>query len=204
MKKVLLGIVIGIGLFFAAGYFFKNLFTFNTEPVVIQSESVLLEKVKKVAKMVTVEGYFSEILDHKDYYQWDVSFLRKKALVAVNAKVSIGYDLQKMHFEVKPQEKVLVISQLPDPEIISIDHDTKYYDITEGVFNSFSAEELTALNAKAKRVIEEKAKSSDLFLMAESQMNGIIDLIKIIAEESGFEVKFETRSLDSEAPEFPG
>ena len=58
MKKVLLGVVIGIGLFFAAGYFFKNLFTFNTEPVVIQSETVLLEKVKKVAKMVTVEGYF--------------------------------------------------------------------------------------------------------------------------------------------------
>ena len=61
-----------------------------------EQSQVLMEKIKTVAKLVTVEGYFSEVYDYQDYWNYDVSMFRKKALIRVKAKVSVGYDLSKM------------------------------------------------------------------------------------------------------------
>ena len=157
------------------------------------SSTVLLEKVQRVAKMITVEGYFSELYDHKDYYSYDISIFRKKAILKVTGKVSVGYDLKKMEFDVNPTTRELVIRYFPDPEVLSIDHDVSYYDIQEGLFNSFEPDDLTKLSTEAKKLIEEKAKQSDLMLQAEDQANDIRELITFIAEESGWTVSEWTR-----------
>ena len=106
-----------------------------------ESAQVLLERVQTVAKLITVEGYFSEVYDYKDYYAYNLSPFRKKALIRVKAKVSVGYDLSRVEFETRPDEKVIIVRNLPEPEILSIDHDLDYYDISQGMFNSFSAQD---------------------------------------------------------------
>ncbi|MBK9982671.1 MAG: DUF4230 domain-containing protein [Saprospiraceae bacterium] len=63
-----------------------------------------LEKIRTVCKLVTAEGEFSEIYSYKESKWFDVSFLSKKALIRVKAKVSVGYDLSKI--KVEPDEKV--------------------------------------------------------------------------------------------------
>ncbi|MBP7184461.1 MAG: DUF4230 domain-containing protein, partial [Saprospiraceae bacterium] len=81
---------------FAAGY---GLFVFlqHKDNVVKQeSADVLLEKIKYVSKLVTVEGYFSELYNYKDYWQYDWWPFQRKALIRVKAKVSAGYDLSQM------------------------------------------------------------------------------------------------------------
>lgn len=168
---------------------------FLSESAVKEEENVevLLEKIKTVAKLVTVEGYFSEVYDYKDYWRYDVSPFRKKALLRVRAKVSVGYDLGDISVEARPEEQVIVISNLPDPEIISIDHDIDYYDITEGTFNSFSEADYNMLNRRAKSYIEEKALESDLLLSAEKQGNQLLDLMRFMAENAGWRLVFEPR-----------
>ncbi len=178
----------------ASGYFgMRYYLNQKAETVEVVDGTVLLEKVQRVAKMITVEGYFSELYDHKDYYSYDISIFRKKAILKVKGKVSIGYDLEKMEFDVNPVKRELVIRYFPDPEVLSVDTDVSYFDIQEGLFNSFSEEDLTKLNFKAKDLIRQKANNSDLMLQAEDQANDIRDLIIFIAEESGWTVKEWTR-----------
>jgi len=179
----------------AAGGYFGMHYYLNQKVTTVEvaDGTVLLEKVQRVAKMITVEGYFSELYDHKDYYSYDISIFRKKAILKVKGKVSIGYDLEKMEFDVDPLKRELVIRYFPDPEVLSIDTDVSYFDLQEGLFNTFNEEDLTKLNAKAKDLIRRKANESDLMLQAEDQANDIRDLIIFIAEESGWMVREWTR-----------
>ncbi|NNE13619.1 MAG: DUF4230 domain-containing protein [Saprospiraceae bacterium] len=153
-----------------------------------EKSEVLLEKVSKVFKMVAVEGYVSEIYDYKQYRYWDINFLRKKAMVRVKAKVSIGYDFEKVVYTVDESKKVLTITNFPEPEILSIDHDLDYFDINEGLFNSFDEKELTELNKKAKTYAIEMIKDGELFDEAELQKEKILDLLRGMVTGSGWEV----------------
>lgn len=182
---VALLLVFGLGIFATKKYYQLG------ETVTKQNSQVLLEQMKSVAKVIAVEGYFSEIYTHEDYYNFDLSPFRKKALLRVKAKVSVGYDLEGMKMEANDATKIISISNIPDPEILSIDHEIDYYDIQEGTFNSFTEQELTELNRRAKKFIEEKAKSDELGLLpaAEEQKLKMLESIEIIANTAGYEVK---------------
>lgn len=193
MKK-LFYLLLVLGIAVAGGYLgMRYYLSQKVETVEAVDGTVLLEKVQQVAKMITVEGYFSELYDHKDYYSYDISIFRKKAILKVKGKVSIGYDLKKMEFDINPIKRELVIRYFPDPEVLSIDTDVSYFDLQEGMFNTFNEDDLTKLNFKAKDLIRQKANSSDLMLQAEDQANDIRDLIIFIAEESGWTVSEWTR-----------
>jgi len=158
------------------------------------SADVLLERVQSVAKLVTVEGYFSEIYNYKDYYNYDISLLRKKALLRVKAKVSVGYDLNQVQFETQPDARELFIRNLPAPTIIAIEHEIDYYDIAEGAFNSFSEEDYNRLNRDAKDYIREKARESILMEEAKAQGVQLLEVMRYLAEASGWEVVIEGRA----------
>ena len=165
-----------------------------------ERSTVLLERIKTVAKLVTVEGYFSEVYDYKSYWGYDSSPFRKKALVRVKAKVSVGYDLDQMKIEAQTDRKRILISNLPDPQIISIDHDLDYYDLSQGTFNNFTPEDYNKINASAKELIEKQARTSDLFITAEEQSNEMLEMIRFIVEGSGWTLEFVPRGANQEAP----
>ena len=60
---------------------------------------LLAEQIDEVFKLVTVEGRFSEIYKYSDYWGYDLSPLRKKALIRVSARVSVGLDLEQARVE---------------------------------------------------------------------------------------------------------
>jgi hypothetical protein len=155
-----------------------------------EDHKILLEKVQKVCKLVTVEGTFSDIYTYQDYQYYDVSPFRKKALIVVNAKVLVGLDLTKAKFETNQATKTLTISQIPPAEIMSIDPDLRYYDITEGTFNQFSPTELTTITRNAKEQIKKKAENSELLRMANTQSNTLFDLIEFSCKDMGWTVQF--------------
>jgi hypothetical protein len=193
MRKWLLP-VLTLALVFALGYLFSlRLSARWGERKVEENAQVLLERIRAVAKLTTVEGYFTEVYDYKDYWGYDISFLRKKALLRVKAKVSVGYDLNHMTVDMKPEQKLIVISNLPEPAILSIDHDIDYYDISQGVFNSFTEADYNRINRNAKAFIEARAKESDLLEAAEKQGNLMLDLIRNMAEGAGWQVVMEPR-----------
>ena len=136
-----------------------------------KSATILLERIEKVFKVVMAEGYFTEIFDYKD----DKTFLylfknSKKALVIAKAKVLVGFDFGKMRFHIDEATHKMVIDYFPEPEVLSIDTDYKFYDIENGIWNRFSHEDYTNLLVDAKQAMNDKALSGDSPRIANNQI----------------------------------
>lgn len=138
----------------------------------VSAEShILLERIEKVFKVVVAEGYFTEIYDHntkKDFL--GIFKTNSKALVVAKAKVSVGFDFSKMHFRRDHHNRTLVVEQFAEAEILSIDTDYKFYDINQGLLNKFDNEDYTAILVEAKKLMQEKARESDLPKIAQQQI----------------------------------
>lgn len=130
---------------------------------------VLVEQVRAVTKMIAVEATLSEIYEHTDFWGYDFAPFRKKALVRVKAKVSIGYDLEELSILTDELTRTITIHYPSRPEILSIDQDLDYYDLSSGWLNSFDEKALSDLQSKARTFIEQKVRESDLFSQAEAQ-----------------------------------
>jgi hypothetical protein len=180
------------GLFVLGFWIARSMYQKKEKVKTEEDATVLLEKIQTVAKLVTVEGYFSELYNYKDYYAYDWWIFRKKAILRVKAKVSAGYDLSGLAFDVQLDQNLIIIRNIPDtPQIISIDHQLDYYDISEGTFNSFSETDYNKINQNAKSFIEEKARQSDLLPKAKEQGIEMLELIRFIAESAGWKVQMD-------------
>ena len=116
---------------------------------------VVVKGIQNLSKLVVSEGSFSEMYsfsDAKKYFYGYLSF-EKKAMLSVNAKVEVGYDLSKLEIQIDSVGKQIIINKIPKEEIV-ISPDIKYFDLQQSQFNTFSKEELNKLNAKAIEKIQ--------------------------------------------------
>jgi len=165
-------------------------FSHFRQETTIQQEA-LMEKVQNVLKLGTVEGVFSEIFNYSDYYTYDISPFRKKALIRIRAHVLVGYELDSLEININQFSKKVVINRLPRPTILSIDHELKYYDITEGTFNSFSAEDYNRLQKQSKDFIRKKAMESSLFHDADRQIREHLSTLGWLLREQGWDIEIK-------------
>lgn len=159
-----------------------------------EDAAVLLEKIQAVTKLITVEGQFSEVYNYNEYQGYFSFFWDKKVLVRAKATVSAGYDLGAMRLEAEPEQKVIRMSALPQPQILSIDHTLDYYDISEGLFVSFTPEDYNRINQRAKDLIRDQALKSDLLPAARDQAAKMLDLIRFMVESAGWRLVIEDPS----------
>jgi hypothetical protein len=111
----------------------------------------------------------------------------------VKAKVSVGFDLNNLKFDLDKETWTLYIRNVPnEPEIISIDHQIDYYDISQGSFNSFSEKDYNKIQKNAKEMIAKKAATGELMIRAKKQGLELLDLIKFMAEGAGWKVEVES------------
>ena len=185
IKRIGLGLLILLGLI--GIYAIINFFG-DRSPKKQVSSTVLLERVEKVVKLVTVEGSFSEIYDYKHHYLADIWPFRKKALVRINAKVLVGYDFDKMSIHVDDRLRLLTVESLPPPEIVSIEHDMDYYNFENGLFNMITNKDITEMGFEAKDFITDKAEESDLFEQAEDQRKQLFEVLALAIEASGWKL----------------
>jgi len=171
--NTLLLLLVGSG----AGYAIANsMRAKNDSPDVRRESIVLLEKIEKVFKVVMAEGYFSEIYNYQDQKTYlYVLPDPKKAMIIVKSKVLVGFDFQKVRFrQPDPDQKTLVIDAFPDPEVLSIDTDYKFYDIQSGFLNQFNSEDYTKILDDAKQAMQTRAMQSDLPRIANNQIQYMI------------------------------
>lgn len=152
---------------------------------------VLLEQIKDVHKLVVQEAHFSEIYDYKDYWFYDLSPFRKKALIRVTAKVTTGFDMEKVEIKMNDETKVITFLSLPPAEILSIDHELDYFDMQEGTFNQFDEKKITELSQSAKDFIKEKAIEAGLMEQAEQRKSVFIQQATGEAKMHGWQVVVE-------------
>jgi hypothetical protein len=178
------------GLIFIAGVAVAKMWYSPTEIKREQNSTVLLEHIKTVAKLVTVEGQFAEVFSETDTKQYlKVFSSTKRIILQVKAKVLVGYDLSKMKVEADSASKTIRISNIPEPMIIAIEPDVKYYDIAQGVFNKFSPTDMTAVQAKSIELIKQQALKSNLMKTAREQGIKNIDMVRVMADALGWKME---------------
>ncbi|MDB4581507.1 DUF4230 domain-containing protein, partial [Draconibacterium sp.] len=184
---VFLGLILGLaGGIAITSFFFKK----KSERHIKEQSVLLLDKIKQVCKLITVEGEFSELFSHRDEKNlfFKLVQLEKKALIIIKAKVLIGFDLTKINIEINSNSKQVKLSSFPEPEILSIDSDIEYYDVQKGIINKFSEADLTNLNKKSKEFIRDKVERSHLIAIAKNQANDTISVIRQLIESVGWEL----------------
>jgi hypothetical protein len=160
-----------------AGITLANVLRSRAQSASTRYEStLLLERIEKVFKVVMAEGYFSEIYNYQD--QRKILYLfndPKKAMIIARSKVLVGFDFAKVRFSLSDTDKrTLVIDAFPEPEVLSIDTDYKFYDIQAGLLNHFSGADYTQILEEAKQVMNERAMQSDLPKIANNQIQYMI------------------------------
>jgi hypothetical protein len=178
----------------------------QSENRVVQQSHLLLNKIKSVCKLTTVEGDFSEIYHYEDK---SAHFLRmisskKSALVVIKAKASVGYDLKKLRLQADNNSKKIRIVHFPQPEILTVETDVTYYDIKDGLLNKFKADDLTRLNQEAKQHIVDKVPESGLIEAANKEALNAISVIEKIVQTIGWELDYSEITLpETIVPKLP-
>lgn len=174
-------IVLLLGVIF---YLLKSKFPIQPRTVT-QDSTLVVEKINKVLKLVTVEGHISEIIKHEEFYAYNLFPFRKKALIRANAKVLAGYDLEQLNMQLDEATKTVTIQQWPEPEILSVDTDLEYYDVSEGWFNSFDHKNYTEMQDIARKKIREAAEKSEILEKSSEQMNEFQSILEDMLKGMG-------------------
>ena len=93
-----LGFIVG-ALVLSVYYLFSKKAFFKSKAE--EHSVILLEKMRSVSKLITVEGSMNEIMHFHDTKSSMLNMLssKKKAIIMANAKIFIGFDMKKIKFE---------------------------------------------------------------------------------------------------------
>ncbi|MFT6995767.1 MAG: hypothetical protein ACJA1P_002512 [Maribacter sp.] len=180
------------------------LFTFSrkkkNKELTTHQSTVLLEKIKSVCKLISVEGDFAEIYKYENTRERFLSLVssKKKALIVIKAKAQIGYDLNKILMHADDGKKKIVLTSFPEPEVLSIQPELDFYDIKNGMFNAFTPDDLTTLNQEAKNHILEKIPESGLMETARKEALHTVLLIEKIVETIGWKLDYSALKITEE------
>ncbi|CAM1347884.1 DUF4230 domain-containing protein [Tenacibaculum insulae] len=194
MELLFLGLIGGA----IISYFIFQKFSLANKKSLTEKQSViLLDKIKKVSKLITVEGEFAEIYHHENTKEKFLGLFssKKKAIILINAKVHIGFDFRKIKMHTDTKNKALVLSEFPQPEVFSVEPNLRFYDIKNGLLNKFSSEDLTEVNKEAKEHILQKIPESNLMQTANKEALEAISLMENLVETIGWKLDFSTLEL---------
>lgn len=196
MELLFLGSAVGA----VISYFIFQKFSNDRRKNLTENQSViLLDKIKKVTKLITVEGEFAEIYHHEDKQNKLLGLIssKKKAIILINAKTHIGFDFRKIKMQADTKNKTIKLSNFPEPEVLSIEPTIRFYDIQDGLLNKFSSEDLTQVNQAAKEHVLQKIPESNLMQAANHEALEAIALMKNLIETIGWQLDYSSLELPS-------
>lgn len=166
-----------------------------------EQSAVLIDKIKSVCKFITVEGDFSEIYHYENLKDKYINLIlgKKKAIVLVNAKAHVGFDLSKIRMDSDNDNKKIILTNFPQPELLTVETDFKYYDKREGWANPFTTSDLTDINRDAKKHIVDKIPQSGLLDKARKEALDTIVLMEKIVETIGWKLDYTALKTSEEA-----
>ncbi|WP_036156461.1 DUF4230 domain-containing protein [Maribacter forsetii] len=195
MKKILLGLVIGATLLFA----FQTCQDDKEHKSILEENSMLIQQeITNVSKLVVTEGHFAEVYNYKDSKELFGPLLRaeKKALVVVNADVTVAYDLSKIDFEIDEATKTVKIKSIPDAEI-NLNPDFEYYDVTADYLNQFDAADYNKIKKTVKASLMKKVEASALRTNAENRLISELQKFYILTNSMGWRLTYQEQTIES-------
>ena len=147
------------------------------------SHSVVVERVQKVAKLVSSETTLRDVIIYEDTWYGST----KRSLVVVTGKVLAGINLDTGN-SVQIDEKARRITiTLPQPVILGIEiTEMKTYDEQRGLWNPFNAADRDALFQRAREQLEQT--SRDLKI-TETARQSARELLEGMFSSNGYSVE---------------
>ena len=159
-----------------------SLFSFKPNNTSV-SHSVVIERVQKVAKLVSSETTLRDVVIYEDTWYGST----KRSLVVVTGKVLAGIDLDTdRSVEIDEKARKITIT-LPQPKILGVEiTEMKTYDEQRGLWNPFSAEDRDALFQRAREQLEQT--SRDLKI-TETARQSARELLESMFTSNGYSVE---------------
>ena len=161
--------------------------------------NLIQKQILNVGKLVVTEGHFAEVLTYKDqdnYFGGMVSF-EKKALIIVNADVTVAYDLHQMQYDIDEKNKTITILNIPKEEI-KISPDIQFYDVNQSKFNAFTGDDYNKINKSVRSNLAKKIEKSSLKTNAQNRLISELSKILILTNTMGWKLQYEGKVIDSE------
>ncbi len=170
----------------------------NNQFVLNESSTLIQEQIKNVGKLVVTEGHFSEVFNYKNSKEIFGDYITsdKKALVVVNAEVTIAYDLSKIEYKIDEATKTLTIINIPKEEI-KISPDIEYYDIQADFFNPFEAKDFNAIKELVKESLLNKLEQSDLKDNAQNRLISELSKFYILTNSLGWTLQYNETPIEN-------
>jgi len=187
MRKVLFGVIITLFLLLVFQYWSSREVR---SKITFENTQLIQEQIKNVGQLIVTEGHFSEVYNYKDQqsYLGDYLSFEKKALVVINAEVTISYDLEKINYDIDEKNKTLKILNIPEA-IIRIDPKLTFYDVDQSLFNPFTGEDYNKIQDKVRDVLQDKIDKSSLKHNAKNRL--VSELSKLLILTNSFEWTLE-------------
>ncbi|PKB43279.1 uncharacterized protein DUF4230 [Cellulophaga sp. RHA19] len=194
MKRILVGIIIVL----VALLVFKTCSDKKEEQSILQENSMLIQQqIQNVSKLVVTEGHFAEVYNYKDSQQLFGPLItaEKKALVVVNADVTVAYDLSKIVFNLDEENKVLQITSIPEPEV-KISPDYEYYDVTADFLNQFDANDYNKIKKNVKASLLKKVENSTLKTNAQNRLLSELSKFYVLTNSLGWTLQYNDNPIN--------
>jgi hypothetical protein len=195
MNKFLIG-VLSTAILAVIIFFFV---TKNEEKQELEYNTALIQQqIQQVGKLVVTEGHFSQVTSYKNTKRnyLNIFSSNKKALVVVNAKVTVSYDLRQIATSINESSRTLTITSIPEAEL-NIYPDIEYYDVTQEYFNQFSAEDYNKIKDTVTKMIEEKVEASGIKENAKDHLISELQKIYILTNSMGWTLKYNDQTIQS-------
>ena len=196
LKRILIGIGVIVGIFLLFKFCdFKK----NDEEDITHNTNLIQQQIVNVGKLIVTEGHFSEVITYKNQqkYLLDMLSFEKKALVIVNADVTVAYDLHKMKYDIDEKNKTITIISIPKEEI-KISPDIQFYNVEQSKLNPFTGDDYNKINKSVKANLAKKIEKSSLKTNAQNRLISELSKLLITTSQLGWTLKYEGKVVETE------
>lgn len=161
--------------------------------------NLIQQQIVNVGKLVVTEGHFSEVVTYKNQqkYMMDMLSFEKKALIVVNADVTVSYDLHQMKYDIDEKNKTITILSIPKEEI-KISPDIQFYDVEQSKLNPFTGDDYNKINKSVKANLAKKIEKSSLKSNAQNRLISELSKILILTNTMGWKLQYEDKVIENE------
>lgn len=195
-KRILFGAVIVVLCFLLFKYCeFKKEDTSTVE----YNTNLIQQQILNVGKLVVTEGHFAEVITYKnqDKYLMDMISFEKKAIVIVNADVTVAYDMHQMKYDIDEKNKTITIVNIPKEEI-KISPDLQYYDVQQSKMNPFTGDDYNKINKIVKEKLAKKIEGSSLKKNAKNRLISELSKMLILTNSMGWKLQYQGKVIEKE------
>lgn len=199
MKRILVGALITL----AGVLIFRSCSESEEENSILEENSMLIQQqISNVSKLIVTEGHFAEVYTYKDSQELFGPLITadKKALVVVNAEVTVAYDLGQIDFDVDKENKTLHIKSIPEPEI-KMNPDFEYYDVTADYLNQFDASDYNTIKKNVNASLMKKIEASTLKGNAQNRLISELAKFYVLTNSMDWKLMYKDQPVNQNLPE---